>query len=242
MRGDASCLKGTQDVRRNLVQRQIRVGEFARQVPQPRDLHNHFAGQFLLNSEIELLRISHRAMGIEETDRGRRSAGRGLRDRHGPERIVERRIRQRGNAILQQEDRRNAIVRSGQARVCSKAERDDVAWTVVKGMRKKQPKSATHRCRGREGLPGKTYARAEVCPPCGIRRLRPPVYADELHRARCSGSRIDLVRIKAVHVEIVGDHGSIRFPSETEVQRQVAGDGPVVLRETCKVVHMPLEV
>ena len=181
-------------------------------------------------------------MRIEESDRVGRLAGRGVRDRHGSEGRVERRIGQLRNAVLQQEGRRDAVVRSGETGARSKAEGHDVAGTVVEGMRVEQPESATHHGRRRERLPGKAGARAEVCPTRVIGGNGRAVHPDELHHAGRSGYRIDLVRIEGVHVEIVGDHRRIGFPPQAQVQRQIAPDGPVVLRESRKVVHVALEV
>src|SRR5207302_2785412 len=75
--GDALCLKRTKDLRRDLVQRQVGVGELTCQVPQHCDLDDDIAAQLVLNAEIELFRISHRAVWFQKSNRVGRFAGRG---------------------------------------------------------------------------------------------------------------------------------------------------------------------
>ena len=77
LRRDSLCLQRTKDLRRDLVQREVCVRELACQVPQHCDLDDDIAAQFVLNAEIELFRVSHRAVWFQKGNRVGRFAGRG---------------------------------------------------------------------------------------------------------------------------------------------------------------------
>ena len=220
-------------LRRDLVHREVAAGQLVAEVTDEADFGEDAVLQFALDAEIEHFRIAGAAAGFKKRD-----GGGGLRaDADGAEAVVQRGALEGGvHAVAQVEGRGDAVIGRVEGGGEFVAERGGVGHAGIERVGEEDAQRAAD-----DGflvatrLPGEAEAGAEVVPIGVVDGVAPAVDAEELHDAGRAADGVDLRGVEGVGAVGGIAHGGVGFPADAEVEREVAGDVPIVLGEAGEV-------